>query len=79
MEKDKGLENFMHNAAWFRKCKGLSKSEMASLLHTSVQCINEIESGIIPKELSIYAISALAEGFKVNSAILLLARLDKET
>lgn len=42
------IEIFGHNVAWLRKQNGLSKKEMAKLLHIGVGSLNKIERGELP-------------------------------
>ena len=62
-----GFECFCCNILWIRKEKGLSKKEMAAIMHTGEKSIEKLEKGILPRKLSVDALFFLSEYFDIPS------------
>jgi len=56
---------------YFRKIKGLSRSELAEAINMSVNSIGRIERGNYNKSISVHTIIAIAEGLDIEFTKLL--------
>ena len=74
-EQDNQLLNFAHNVTVLRREKGLSKTAMARLLHTSVRTINRLEGGEFPGGLGVEILFYVYEHFSILPHVLLEKRL----
>ncbi len=61
-------ENFCKNIKKLRASHHLTKTEMSERLGISVKTLNTIESGEIPKRLSLKVVYAAMDAFGVNPA-----------
>ena len=68
---------FMENVTWLRKTHGLSKTEMAKLLHISVKSLNRMEQGEMPPGTSAKILFRIQDIFDIHPAELLCRKLDK--
>ena len=74
-EQENQLLNFAHNVIVLRRQKGLSKTAMARLLHTSVRTINRLENGEFPRGLGVEILFHAHEHFSILPHLLLEKRL----
>lgn len=67
-ETRREIKIFMKNIAYIRKKHGLSKREMAKLLKIGVESLNKLESGELPKRLSVKVLFEIERHFGVLAA-----------
>lgn len=65
----------MYNVAWLRKQHGLSKKNMAKLLHISVKSLERIEHREMPPKLSIRIVSHIQNHFGIHPKDIVSIRL----
>lgn len=73
--RDSQLLNFAHNVAVLRQRHGLTKTAMAHLLHISVKTLTRLESGDIPRGLSVDVLFHAYVHFGIPPRKLLAERL----
>lgn len=75
VENRRQLENLCNNIAILRKRNNLSYSDMSKILHTSVKSLKSIESGHIPKRVSVDVIFYASRCFNCNLSNFFLENL----
>ncbi len=68
------IENFAHNVRFLREKHNLSKTEMADILGISFNSLNKIETGQIPKRLSVGVVFRIEQYFGVKCHLLFQKR-----
>lgn len=64
-ENDEQIKNFCANVKNLRKKYGLSKKEMAKILHIGVKSLTVIESGTLPVRLSANIVIQIYRSFGI--------------
>lgn len=75
-ETKQQCENFAYNVAVLRKRRGLSKSEMAQLVGTTVESLERMEREEMPR-IGLKVLLRVMEEFSVSADFLLNYRLEK--
>ena len=75
--RDEAYDILMENITWLRKTHGLSKTEMAKLLHISVKSLNRMEQREMPPRTSAKMLFRAQDAFGIHPAVLLSRRLGK--
>lgn len=68
MNTNQYITAFCNNVKRIRLELGLSKEEMAERLNISVKSLSIIESGSIPKRLSVQIIYTICDEFKITTS-----------
>lgn len=68
MNTNQNITAFCNNVKRIRLELGLSKEEMAERLNISVRSLSIIESGSIPKRLSVQIIYTICDEFEVTTS-----------
>ena len=71
-------DNLSYNLIWLRKHYGISKRQMAYLLHISVGSINKIERGELPPNLNVDFLFLILKYFHIRPNELLYRQIDGE-
>ncbi len=76
MERE--LQNLLHNIAWIRREKGLSKKKMAKILGIGIRTLNKIENGEVPNRLGANSIINIYRAFGIPPKALFEQRIGME-
>lgn len=57
---------FMYNVAWLRKHHGLTKREMANIMHIGTESLNKLENGLLPPRMSIEVFFFIQDHFGIS-------------
>ncbi len=68
-------ENIIHNIAWLRKDRGLTKKRMAEILNLSVKTLSKIERGETSRKLNATTIVRILDNFDITADELFNSRL----
>ena len=60
------MKNFIQNVIDLRKEHGLSKKEMASIMHISVSSLSKIEKGEIPRRTMLEVVFYMSDYFDIS-------------
>lgn len=72
------MDNFTYNVAWIRKKYGMSKKDMAEIMHVGVAGLSKLERGEIPKRMSLDVLFYLSDHFGIPCDNWLKSRFDDE-
>lgn len=71
MNQNEWEKNLLHNVAWLRKRRGLSKKEMAQKLGIGLDSLNKIECGELPAKLGVEVLFRIDREFGIDPQTLL--------
>ncbi len=64
------IDNFTHNVKFLREKHNISKTKMADILGISFNSLNKIESGQMPKRMSVGVVFRIEQYFGVKCYLL---------